>query len=171
MKFDDFDDNATKWLCILIYLYIYMLLHNDLMRGHMDLVMLRSTTGSYGRPMLEVVYGETLFSLHWDCIGVDSSGRVVGVSAWCIAHVDIPGSTLVWTQCITFWFSIYKLMYICVLFSKSICSIKENNICGLWPCLDPIRFREWFQSTMNFKWKTKNHIHFLEYLYLFYDLL
>ena len=62
MKFDDFDDNATRWLCILIY--IYMLLHNNLMGGHVDMVMLRSTTGSYGRPMLEIAYGETLFSLH-----------------------------------------------------------------------------------------------------------
>ena len=62
MKFDDFDD-ATRWLCILIYLYIYMLLHDDLIKGHVDLVMLRSTTSSYGRPVLEVAYGETLFSL------------------------------------------------------------------------------------------------------------
>ena len=61
MKFKDFDDNATRWLRILI-LYIYMyILHNDLMRGHVDLVMLRSTTGSYGRPVIEVAYGEILF--------------------------------------------------------------------------------------------------------------
>ena len=37
-----------------------MLLHNDLIKGHVDLVMLRSTTGSYGQPVLEVAYGETL---------------------------------------------------------------------------------------------------------------
>ena len=61
--------------------YIYMLLHNDLMRVHMDLVMLRSTTGPYGRPVIEVVYGEMIFSLHRGCMGDDSSGRVVGVSA------------------------------------------------------------------------------------------
>ena len=58
-----------------------MLLHKDLIKGHVDLVMLRSTTGSYGRPVLEVAYGEILFSLHKGCIGVDSSGRVVGVLA------------------------------------------------------------------------------------------
>ena len=46
MKFKDFNDNATRWLRILI-LYI-CILHNDLMRGHEDLVMLRSNTGSYG---------------------------------------------------------------------------------------------------------------------------
>ena len=44
-------------------------------------VMLRSITGPYGRPMLEVAYGEILLSLHQDCMGDDSSGRVVGVSA------------------------------------------------------------------------------------------
>ena len=27
------------------------------MRGHIDLVILRSTTGPYGRPRLEVAYG------------------------------------------------------------------------------------------------------------------
>ena len=78
MKFDDYDD-ATRWLCILIILYILLL--NDLIKSHVDLVMLRSTTGSYERPTLEVAYGETLFSLHRDCMGVDSSGRVVGMSA------------------------------------------------------------------------------------------
>ena len=44
-------------------------------------VMLRSTTGPYGRPVIEVAYGEMILSLHRDCMGDDSSGRVVGVSA------------------------------------------------------------------------------------------
>ena len=61
-----------------IHMYI---LYNDLMRGHEDLVMLRSTTGPYGRLMLEVSYGEILLSLHQGCMGDDSSGRVIGVSA------------------------------------------------------------------------------------------
>ena len=83
MKFDDFDDNDTRWLCILIYLNIYVcvLLHNDLIKGHVDLVMLRSTTGPYGRLMLEVAYRKILLSLHRGCMGDDSSGRVVGVPA------------------------------------------------------------------------------------------
>ena len=45
------------------------------------MVMLRSTTGSYGRPVIEVVYGEMIFSLHRGYMGDDSSERVVGVSA------------------------------------------------------------------------------------------
>ena len=82
--FNDIDDNATRWLCVL-YTYIYIMIL--LWWCHEDMVMLCSTTGSYGRPMIEVAYGEMIFSLHWGCMGDDSSGRVVGVSAWCIAHV------------------------------------------------------------------------------------
>ena len=47
---------------------------------------LRSTAGSYGRPMLEVAYGETVISLHRGCLRDVSSERVVGVSIWCITH-------------------------------------------------------------------------------------
>ena len=50
------------------------------MRCHEDTVMLRSTTGPYGRPVIEVAYGEMILSLHRGCMGDDSSGRVVGVS-------------------------------------------------------------------------------------------
>ena len=57
------------------------ILYNDFMRCHEDTVMLRSTTGSYGRLMIEVTYGKMILSLHRGCIGDDSSGRVVGVSA------------------------------------------------------------------------------------------
>ena len=39
---------------------------------------------------------------------------------------DIPGSTPVWVQYIIFWFLIYKNLCICILLSKSICSIKEH---------------------------------------------
>ena len=45
------------------------------------MVMLRSTTGPYGQPVIEVAYGEMIFLLHQGCMGDDSSGRVVGVSA------------------------------------------------------------------------------------------
>ena len=67
-------------------LYIYKF-YDDFMRCHEDTVMLRSTTSPYGRPVLEVAYGEMILSLHQGCMGNDSSGRVVGVSACCIAHV------------------------------------------------------------------------------------
>ena len=45
------------------------------------MVMLRSITGPYGRPVIEVAYGEMIFSLYQGCMGDGSSGRVVGVSA------------------------------------------------------------------------------------------
>ena len=44
-------------------------------------VMLRSTTGLYGRPSIEVAYGEMILSLHRGCMGDGNLGRVVGVSA------------------------------------------------------------------------------------------
>ena len=44
-------------------------------------VMLRCTTGPYGRLVIEVAYGEMILSLHRDCMGDDSSRRVVGVLA------------------------------------------------------------------------------------------
>ena len=56
-------------------------MHNhDYVMDFYLMVMLRSTTGSYGRPVIEVAYGEIIFSLHRGCMGDDSSGRVVGVS-------------------------------------------------------------------------------------------
>ena len=57
-----------------IYKYDYIMDFNLM-------VMLRSTTGSYGRPVIEVAYREMIFSLHRGCMRDDSSGRVVGVSA------------------------------------------------------------------------------------------
>ena len=90
------------------------------------MVMLRSTTGPYGRPVIEVAYGEMIFSLHRDYMGDDSSGRVVGVSAWCIAHIwHTRVNTSVGTVYIIFWFSNIKIC-VCILFSKSICNIKEH---------------------------------------------
>ena len=44
------------------------------------MVMLRSITGPYGRPVIEVAYGEMIFSLHRGCMGDDSSRKVVAVS-------------------------------------------------------------------------------------------
>ena len=61
------------YVSIYIYVYVYV----------MDLylmVMLRSTTGPYGRLVIEVAYGEMIFSLHRCCMRHDSLGRVVGVS-------------------------------------------------------------------------------------------
>ena len=64
-----------------LYLYICMcILDHDYVMGFYFVVMLRSTTGPYGRPVIEVAYGEMIFSLHRGCLGDISSRRVVGVS-------------------------------------------------------------------------------------------
>ena len=60
-------------------------------------------------------------------MGDDSSGRVVGVSTWCIAHVwHTRVNTSVGSVYIIFWFSKYKNLCICISFSKSICNIKKH---------------------------------------------
>ena len=74
------------------------------------MVILRSTTGPYGRPITEVAYGEMLFSLHRGCMGVE-----LGKSGWGVdmlsPMLDIPGSTPVWAQFVLFFFgfSLYKI--------------------------------------------------------------
>ena len=89
MKCVIFDDWAMRWQCILIYIYIYSYLYDnyDYDTDFHVMVMLCSTTGPYGRPVIEVAYGKMILSLHQGCMGDDNSRRVVGVSAWCIAHV------------------------------------------------------------------------------------
>ena len=66
------------------YTYIYFsysYVDHDYDMNFIVTVMLRSTTGPYGRPVIEVEYGEMILIFHRGCMGDDSSGRVVGVSA------------------------------------------------------------------------------------------
>ena len=77
MKFNDFDDGATRWLNDLFCICIFI---SDYDMDFELMVMLCCTTGPYGRPVIEVVYGEMIFSLHRDCMGDDSSRKVVKVS-------------------------------------------------------------------------------------------
>ena len=117
------------YICVHVWLYV----HDYVMVYFFILVILRSTTGPYGRPILKVAYGEILFSLHRGCMRVDSSGRVVGMSTWCRPCWDIPGSTPVWAQC-TIFLSFYNIKtYNYVL--KSICCIKEHwwSLILSWP--------------------------------------
>ena len=96
----------------IMYRYSYFYVGYDYDTDFHVTVMLRSTTGPYGRLVIEIAYGEMIFSLHRDCMEDDSSGRVVGVSACASPMLDIPGSTPVWAQCILFSdFQISKPMY------------------------------------------------------------
>ena len=85
MSFDDIDDDAT-----LIYICI---LYDDVMRCHKDTVILRSTTGSYGRPVIDVAYKEILFH------STETIWEMVARKEWLGCRHDaspmfnIPGST------------------------------------------------------------------------------
>ena len=66
---------------VAMFYNICMCIHDlDYVMDFYLMVMLHSTTGLYGRPVIEVAYGEMIFSLHRGCMGDDSSGKVVGVS-------------------------------------------------------------------------------------------
>ena len=82
------------FICICVYTFVTM---------SWFLVILRSTTGPYRRPIAEVAYGEILFSLYRDCMGVklEKSGWGVNMMS---PMLDIPGSTPVWAQYIIFLF-------------------------------------------------------------------
>ena len=134
--------------CIFWYTWRYLYKYDYVMNFNL-MVMLRSTTGPYGRPVIEVAYGEMIFSLHRGCLGDDRSGRVVGVSAWYIVHVwHTRINTSVGSVYIIFLVFKYKNLCIGILISKFICSIKEH-----WSPLTsscPRRFREYFWSSMSF---------------------
>ena len=142
------------WLCF-IYIYKYMCAYVYtwlwLCHGFYFTVMLHSTTGLYGRPMLEVAYGEISLSLHQGCMGDDSSKRVVGVSACCIVHAR---HTRVNTRVgsITLFSNFYDIktyMYYAFKIYIYIYMVYKNTG-GLWPRPDPMRFREWFWPPTNF---------------------
>ena len=63
------------------YIYSYFYVNHDYDMGFHVMVMLHSTMGPYGRPVIEVAYEEMILSLHRGYMGDDSSERVVGVSA------------------------------------------------------------------------------------------
>ena len=85
---------------------------------------LRSTVSSYGRPVLEAAYGEMI--VH----STESVWKILAWEKWLGCRhdtspmVDIPGSTLVWAQYMSFFdFKIWKL--ICIMFWKSIIIMKK----------------------------------------------
>ena len=115
--------------------YVYMFTWARFWHGFYYMVILCSTTGPYGRPMLEVAYGETLLSLHRGCMGDDSSGRVVGVSTWCRSCWTYLGQH----QCghNTYYFLSFHTIKLYVLcFQIYIYSIKQKHWWSLtlsWP--------------------------------------
>ena len=100
VKFNDFDDDATRWLCILIYTYIYKY---DYVMDFNLMMMLRSTTGSYGWRVIEVAYGETIFH------STQAVWEMVARKEWlryrhdASPMFDLPGSKPVWAPYILFF--------------------------------------------------------------------
>ena len=122
-----------KYWCHIMAIYIWC---RDDMRKWFLWWWLRSTTGPYGWPMTEVAYGEMLFSLHRGCMGVDSSGRVVGVSTWCRRCWTYPGQHQCGLTVYCFLdFHILKTNYIYIWFFKVIHCIKEHwwSLTLSWP--------------------------------------
>ena len=66
-------------------------------------MLLRSTTGSYGRPVIEVAHGEILFH------STEAVWKLIAWEEWLGCQhdaspiLDILGSTPVWTPYIIFW--------------------------------------------------------------------
>ena len=80
-------------------LYIMILHWYDVIRTRW---WLRSTTGSYGRPVIEVAYGETLIHTIEDIWEILAREEWLGYRHDASPMFDIPGSTPVWAQYIYF---------------------------------------------------------------------
>ena len=90
------------------------------------------------------------YSLHQDCMGDDSSRRVVGVSVWCIVHVrHIRVNTSLGSIYIIFLicFQDVKPMYTYNVFKNLY--VVWKNTGSLWPYPGSMRFKEWFRPPMN----------------------
>ena len=74
------------------------------MRCHKDTVMLRSTTGLYGRPVIEVAYGEILFHSTKAVWEMKAWEKWLGCQHDASSMLDISESTPVWAPYIIFWF-------------------------------------------------------------------
>ena len=101
-------------------LYMHIRLHDhDLLMDFYCMVILRSTTGPYGRPIVEVAYGEMLRSLHRGCRGVIAREEWLGCRHD-VAHVETyPGQH----QCghsVYYFFSFHNIKTYIYVF-KSIC--------------------------------------------------
>ena len=93
---------------MVIFCYIHIYVYTTTIMAWIScyfchMVMLRSTTGPYGRPMIEVAYGEISSSLYRGCMGDDSSGRVVGVSTCCRPCWTHPGQHQCGLNVYYFW--------------------------------------------------------------------
>ena len=96
-----------------IYFNVYIcILYNDVMRCHKDTMMLRSTMGPYGRPVIEVAYGKMIFSLHRGYMGDVSSGESGwGVGMMHRSYLTYSGQHQCGLNVLFFGFQYIKPMY------------------------------------------------------------
>ena len=104
-----------------IYIYIMILWWWDVMRTQW---WLRSTTGSNGRPVINVAYGETLIHSTVAIWEILARKEWLGCRHDASPMFDIPESTPVWAQYIYFLDFKDIKTYMYNVF-KSICIIKE----------------------------------------------
>ena len=106
---------------IYIYLHTQMIL-NDMINYDMDFhrwVMLRSTTGPYGRPMIEVAYGEMMYFTPPRLYGREKLGKSGwGVDMMHRPCLTYPGQHQCGHSILFSGFKIYKKTYIFILFCK-----------------------------------------------------
>ena len=85
------------------------------MRCHENTMMLRSTTGSYGRSVIEAAYGETMIhsiEVIWEILARE---EWLGCRHDTSPMVDILGSTPVWAPYMIFS-DFHDIKSICILF-------------------------------------------------------
>ena len=145
------------FMMINVIIYILIFCWWDVMRTQW---WLRSTTSSYGQPVLKVVYEKMI---------IHSTEAVWEILAWeewlgcqhdTSPMVDIPGSTPVWAQYMIF-FDFTNIKVICIMFWKSIVLWKKHwwSLTLSWP--DDIQ-KTFFTShdVFNLKWKCTDLILF-----------
>ena len=137
------------WVNMIIYIMIY----DDVMSMRIWW-WLHSTTGSYGRPVIKVVYGETLIhstEAVWEILARE---EWLGCQHDASSMFDIPGSTPVWAQYIYFMDFKDIKTYTYHVF-KSICIIKEHwwILTSSWP--DEVQRMFSTAHEFSFKRKTK----------------
>ena len=108
---------------------VYMNKYDYVMSFHL-IVMLRSTTGSYGRPVIEVAYEEMIFhstEAVWDMVARE---EWLGYYRYDASPMfDIPRSTPVWAQCMVFFDFINIKVY--MYYVSKTYMYYERNIGGL----------------------------------------
>ena len=125
-------EDATQWSYFVIFIYIYISVYTTVVMAWIYnyfcyMVILRSITGPYGRPMIEVAYGEISSSLYRGCMRDDSSKRVVEVSTCCRPFWIHPGQH----QCglnVYYFLSFYNIKTYMYYIFKSIRTIKRTLV-------------------------------------------